>query len=325
MSIYMQSQRQAPLDSFSEALHYLRMSGTFYCTAEYTAPWAVSLAPTGGEARFHVITAGEAHLHGPGLEPRLLRTGDLVLLPHGAGHELADDPATPVLPDDAIKAEYLSDCYGQFRYRDGNDTRLVCVKAHFEDATAQRLIALLPRIIHVPASDTGARQSIQQTVEFIAQEARMLRPGGETIIKRLADILLIQAIRWWIENEPGARVGWLGALRDRQIGRVLMLIHRFPARDWTIAALAAEVAMSRSALAARFKDLVGESVMRYLVGWRMHLALMSLRQEKIDIGQLAERIGYQSESAFNRAFKRHVGVAPGAVRRGNGQAAAASG
>jgi AraC-like DNA-binding protein len=315
---YLPDAPQVPADSFSEALHYLRMSGTFYCTAEYTAPWAVSLAPTGGETRFHVITAGHAWLQGPGLERRLLKAGDLILLPHGAGHELADHPSTPILPDSAIKAEYLSDCYGQFRYREGRDTRLVCVKARFDDPASQRLIALLPAAIHVPGSDASALQSIGQTVSFIAQEARALRPGGEEIIKRLADILLIQAIRWWIENNAGASVGWLGALRDRQIGRVLMLIHRYPARDWTITALAREVAMSRSALAARFKELVGESVMRYVAGWRMHLAVTSLREGKVDIGQLAERMGYQSESAFNRAFKRYVGMAPGAVRRAIG-------
>jgi AraC-like DNA-binding protein len=315
---YLPDPPPAPTDSFSEALHYLRMSGTFYCTAEYAAPWAVSLAPTGGEARFHVITAGHAWLQSARLGRRLLQAGDLVLLPHGTGHELADDPSTPILPDSEIKAEYLSDCYGQFRYRHGRDTRLVCVKARFEDPAAQRLVALLPEVIHVPASDSGALQSIQQTVEFIAQEARSLRPGGEAIIKRLADILLIQAIRWWTERDSSTSVGWLGALRDRQVGRVLMLIHRYPAREWTIAALAQEVAMSRSALAARFKDLVGESVMRYIIGWRMHLAVTSLREGKVDIGQLAERMGYQSESAFSRAFKRYIGMAPGAVRKAMG-------
>lgn len=315
MTTYMPAQQRAAPDSFSEALHYLRMSGTFYCTAEYSAPWAISLAPTGGEARFHVVTAGQAYLWGKGIEKRLLQTGDLVLLPHGEGHEMASDPSVPILPDDAIKADYLSDCYGQFSYRGGRDMRLVCVKARFEDATAQRLIGLLPKIIHVPATDSRAMQSIEQTVRFIAQEARELRPGGEAVIKRLADILLIQTIRWWVESHPRARVGWLGALRDRQVGRVLSLIHRFPARDWTLNTLASEVAMSRSTLAARFKEMVGESVMTYLAGWRMHLAVTSLRQEKIDIGLLAERLGYQSESAFNRAFKRYVGVAPGTFRR----------
>lgn len=300
-----------PLD---EALHYLRMSGTFYCTAAWSAPWATLLPQTSGEARFHVITRGHAFLKGPGIESRRLKRGDLVLLPQGTGHELADDPATPVVPDGAVRGEFISDSYAHFRHGDGNDAQLVCVKARFNDPTAQRLIGLLPNIIHVPAEHTQTLEAIERTVHFIADEAQAMRAGGETIITRLADVLLVQAIRWWIEHEPNARLGWLGALRDPQVGRVIMLIHRQPARAWTVNTLASEVAMSRSLLAARFTELVGEPVMRYLTRWRMHLALTSLREEKIDIGQLAERLGYQSESAFNRAFKRYVGMPPGAVR-----------
>jgi AraC-like DNA-binding protein len=304
-----------PLD---EALHYLRMSGTFYCTAAWSAPWAVALPQTGGEARFHVITHGQAFLKGPGIESRHLKRGDLVLLPQGAGHELAGDPATPVTPIDAVHSEFISDSYAHFRHGEGKDTQLVCVKARFSDPTAQRLIGLLPNIIHVPAEHSRTLESIERTVRFIADEAQAMRAGGETIITRLADVLLVQAIRWWIEHEPNARIGWLGALRDRQIGRVIMLIHRQPARAWTVNTLATEVAMSRSLLAARFKELVGEPVMGYITRWRMHLALTSLREEKVDIGQLAEKLGYQSESAFSRAFKRYVGKPPGAVRASAG-------
>ena len=301
--------------ALDEALHYLRMSGTFYCRVDYERPWHVSLPATGGEARFHVITKGEAILQGEGIEPRTLKQGDLVLLPHGAGHELADDPSSPMLTNSDFATQYTSDHYALYRHgKGGPGTQLVCVKAKFDDPTSRRLISLLPKLIHVPAEHTTELESIGRTVAFIAAEAEALRPGGETIIKRLADILVIQAIRWWIEHEPGAQVGWLGALRDRQIGKAIMLIHRAPAHPWTIANLAAEAAMSRSAFAARFKELVGEPVMRYIAGWRMHLALTSLQEGKIDIGQLAERVGYQSESAFNRAFKRYVGVPPGAVR-----------
>jgi AraC-like DNA-binding protein len=300
-----------PLD---EALHYLRMSGTFYCTVSWSAPWATLLPATGGEARFHVITHGHAYLKGPGIELRRLKKGDLVLLPQGAGHQLADSPATPPLPDGAVRSEFFSDGYAHFTHGNANDTQLICVKARFHDPTAQRLISLLPKIIHVPSEDSETLESIEATIRFIAQEAHAMRPGGETILTRLADVLLVQTIRWWIENEPDARIGWLGALRDRQIGRVIMLIHRRPAHAWTLDSLAAEVAMSRSLLAARFKELVGEPVMRYITRWRMQLAVTTLREEKIDIGQLAGRLGYQSESSFNRAFKRYVGMPPGAVR-----------
>jgi AraC-like DNA-binding protein len=135
------------------------------------------------------------------------------------------------------------------------------------------------------------------------------------VITRLADILVIQAIRAWIERDPAARTGWLGALRDPQIGRAITLIHREPARDWSVASLAHEVAMSRSAFAARFTELTGEPPMHYVARWRMYTALTWLGEEDAGLGELAARLGYQSEAAFSRAFKRVIGVSPGAARR----------
>ena len=135
------------------------------------------------------------------------------------------------------------------------------------------------------------------------------------MITRLADVLVIQAIRWWLETDPGAQTGWLGALRDPLIGRALSLIHGDPARDWTVAALAAELAMSRSAFAARFTELVGEPVMQYVTRWRMRVAINGLRDDGATVAELAHRLGYRSEAAFARAFKRVIGVAPGAMKR----------
>ena len=156
---------------------------------------------------------------------------------------------------------------------------------------------------------------IASTLRFMAAEAREPRLGGETVITRLADILVIQAIRSWIEQDPAAQTGWLGALRDPQIGRAISLIHRDPARTWTVASLADEVAMSRSAFAARFAELVGEPPMHYVTRWRMHAAVTWLREDDATLGELALRLGYQSEAAFSRAFKRFMGLSPGAVRR----------
>jgi AraC-like DNA-binding protein len=152
-------------------------------------------------------------------------------------------------------------------------------------------------------------------VSLIAAETRHVRPGGDAVITRLADVLIIQAIRWWIETDPSAQTGWLGALRDEQIGHALSLIHGDPARPWTVASLADELPMSRSAFAARFTELVGEPVMQYLTRWRMRVALNVLRDEGATVGELADRLGYRSEAAFARAFKRVVGVAPGSVKR----------
>ena len=156
---------------------------------------------------------------------------------------------------------------------------------------------------------------IQSTLRLMAAEARELRPGGETIITRLADILIIQAIRSWMAEDPSAKTGWLGALQDKQIGYSIVLIQRDPAREWTVASLADEVAMSRSAFAARFKELVGESPMQYITHWRMNVALTWLQEENLSLGELAARLGYRSEAAFSRAFKRFIGVSPGAARR----------
>src|SRR5690606_25914325 len=139
---------------------------------------------------------------------------------------------------------------------------------------------------------------------LMAAEARTLQPGGEAVITRLADVLVIQAIRAWIAEDPAAQTGWHGALQDGQIGRVLLRIHRDPRQAWTVASLAEEAALSRSAFAARFAELVGEPPMQYVTRWRMYMALAWLKEEDPPLVELAQRLGYRSEAAFSRAFKR---------------------
>jgi len=196
----------------------------------------------------------------------------------------------------------------------GPPTALVCGAVRLEHPAAHELVRALPATILVGAGAPG-EEWIQTTLRLLAAEARSPRPGGEAVITRLADIIVIQAIRAWLETDPGARTGWLGAMRDPQIGRAIALVHDDPARDWTVAALAQELAMSRSAFAARFSELVGEPAMQYVTTWRMHLALAALQEGDATVAQLADRLGYRSEAAFARAFKRVVGMPPGAVRR----------
>ena len=185
----------------------------------------------------------------------------------------------------------------------------------FDHPAARNVVEILPPAIHLEPSGSPQLDWLQATLRLMAAEARELRPGGEAVITRLADILVVQAIRSWLESDPAAQSGWLGALQDKQIGRAIALIHREPARQWTVAGLARELAMSRSAFAARFTDLVGEPVMHYVARWRMQVAVDSLRDGEATVGQLANLLGYRSEAAFARAFKRVVGVPPGAVRR----------
>jgi AraC-like DNA-binding protein len=306
------------IDPLGEALHVLRMRGTFYSRCEFTAPWALDLPAFPGHLMFHVVTSGHCWLEGEGMEPRLLHPGDLGLVPHGEGHRLASEPGAAGWALMESPREDISERYEVIRLGgDGPATTLVCGTARFDHPAARHLIRLLPRTISVEAWRSPEMEWIPSTLRFMAAEAKALRPGGETVITRLADILVIQAIRSWIEQDPAAQLGWLGALRDPQIGHAITLIHRDPARPWTVATLAAEVAMSRSAFAARFTDLVGEAPMQYVMRWRMQTALTWLQEEDATVGELALRLGYGSEAAFSRAFKRFIGVSPGAVRRGD--------
>jgi AraC-like DNA-binding protein len=305
-----------PADPVGEALHLLRMSGSFYCLSEMTAPWGLVLPAFESSLMFHVVTAGECWLDVEGTPRRLLRPGDLALVPQGDGHRLDSDERAPGAKLFDLPRELLGDRYEMIRHGQGGPpTTILCGAVRFDHPVAQHLIRLLPRVIYVDAWTSPEAEWIQSTLRFLSSEAQTLRTGGETIITRLADILVIQAIRSWLARDPAAQTGWLGALRDRQIGRAIALIHREPTRNWTVASLAGEVAMSRSAFSARFTDLVGESAIQYATRWKMHAATSWLKEDRQTLSQVASRLGYESEAAFSRAFKRFTGVSPGALRR----------
>jgi AraC-like DNA-binding protein len=306
-------------DPLGEALHFLRMSGTFYCRSELTAPWALALPAVEGCLAFHVVMSGHCLLEVEGPPARLLQPGDLALVPHGEGHRLTSEPGVPAPRLDELRHEQVSERYAILHHGGGGKaTSLVCGAVRFDHPAAHHLVQLLPQVISVQASMSPQMDWMQSTLRLMAAEAMELRPGGETVITRLADILVIQAIRSWIQSDPAAQTGWLGALQDRQIGRAISLVHRELAHPWTLAELATEAAMSRSAFVARFTELVGEPPMRYVARWRMHIAVTCLKEENASLGDLANRLGYQSEAAFSRAFKRLVGVSPGSIRRMNG-------
>jgi AraC-like DNA-binding protein len=306
----------APSDPLGEALHFLRMNGAFYCRSELTAPWGMTMMPMPGYVWFHVVTTGRLWLEAGDGEPTLLQPGDLGLVPHGEGHVLRSEPGVDAPGVLDLDREEISDRYEILRHGGGGaPTLLVCGAVRFDHPAARNLVEILPPLLHLEGSSSPHLDWMQSTLRLMAVEARELRPGGEAVITRLGDILVVQAIRAWLETDAAARTGWLGALQDRQIGRALALIHREPSRAWTVASLADELAMSRSAFAARFTELVDEPVMQYLTRWRMQVAVNSLREEGATVAELANRLGYRSEAAFARAFKRVIGVPPGAVKR----------
>lgn len=309
-------------DPLGETLHLLRLNGTLYCRSELTAPWGIDMPPFEDYMMFHVVTAGHCWLEIPGEEPRLLQQGSLTLVPHGLGHTIRSHPTADITPLFDIPVEKVSDRYEVMRFggdrgagsHNGEVTHLTCGVVSFDHVVGQQLIAQLPKILQIDTWRDEEDSWLQSTLRFIAREAKALRPGGETVITHLADILIIQAIRTWIDTAPEANQGWLSALRDKQVGRALAAIHRQPEKDWTVDSLAKEVGMSRSGFSARFTHLVGESAKHYLTHWRMQLARAQLRGTKDTLTILADRFGYQSEAAFCRAFKRVFGVSPGSIR-----------
>jgi AraC-like DNA-binding protein len=304
-----------PVDPLGRALHLLRMNGAFYCRSELSAPWGLALPAMPGYLWFHVVIAGGLYLETPDGPSELLASGELALVPRGTGHRLRSDPQAPAPDILSLDRDQVSDRYELLRHGGGGaPTALICGALRLEHPAARNLVRALPPSILIGGGDPGA-ESIQTTLRLLAAEARHPRPGGEAVITRLADIIVIQAIRAWIDTNPGARSGWLGALRDPAVGRAIALVHEDPARAWTVDALAAELAMSRSAFSARFTALVGEPVMQYVTNWRMQLALATLQGGQATVAELADQLGYRSEAAFARAFKRVIGTPPGTVRR----------
>jgi len=306
------------IDPLGEALHFLHMNGMLYSRSEFKAPWGLELPPLQNRLMFHVVISGRCWLELDGQPPQFLQPGDFALVPHGEGHTLLSAPGVTAKHLYDVPSQMLSERYEVLRQDGGGEPiSMICGVIRFDHPAAHQLIKLLPKFIFIEAWRSPHQDWIQSTLRFMASEAKELKPGGETVITRLADILVIQAIRSWIADDPAAQTGWLGALNDKRIGYAILLMQRNPEIAWTVESLAEEVNMSRSAFAARFKDLVGESPLQYLTGWRMNTALTRLKEEKISMGHLAEQLGYQSEAAFSRAFKRYIGLSPGEARRGN--------
>jgi AraC-like DNA-binding protein len=304
------------VDPLGEALHFLRLTGAFYCRTELGAPCGLTMPPMGDSLSFHAVIAGSCQLTADGHDTVTLDVGDVVLVPHGRGHQLVTQPgvSTPSIFD--LPHDYLSDRYAVLRHgvEGGERVELICGAVQFEHPAAGNLIGVLPAVIHVRDDGSTSTSGIRGMLDMMGSEARELRAGGETIVTRLCDIVVIQAIRCWLEHDPQARTGWLGALRDVQIGRAITAIHRNPGGDWTVASLAVVALMSRSAFAARFTELVGEPALHYVTRWRMAIAVDQLSDHRTSIAHVAAMVGYESEASFSRAFKRTIGYPPSQAR-----------
>ena len=298
-------------DTLGETLYSLRLNGVIYANSELTAPWGIEMPPMEGKMMFHIVTKGSCWLRLPNQSDICLQTGELALLPRGEGHFFSSNSDLDCVPFFDIpvnkqSARFESICYGG----DGEETLLTCGVLSFDHIAGEKLISQLPPLIHVRNENKQLPAQLQSLVRLMAEEASSLRAGGETVVAHLADVIVIQAIRFWIEHSPEANSGWLGALKDPKIGKALAAIHAHPESAWTVERLAEQAGMSRSGFSAKFSEVIGTSAKQYLTEWRMNLARMKIMQSPISLVDLAEELGYRSEAAFSRAYKRVFGVPP---------------
>jgi AraC family transcriptional regulator, alkane utilization regulator len=304
-------------DVLADILQSIHLQSTLYCRAKMGAPWGFRVSKR-AVASFHIVTGGTCWLTVEGIDKSVLLTeGDLVILPHGHAHTMTDHPETPVtrLEDLVPKQPVGRDgiFYGEGQ---GAVTTLVCGGLQLEDHTTNPLFSILPPFLHLKSRHGQSNPWLQAIVQLVKAEASANQPAAETIITRLSEVLFIQAVRAYMSTVSDGDTGWFNALKDPQIGQALTLIQHQPEEPWTVESLACRVSLSRSAFSAKFKQLVGESPMQYVTRVRLTKAAALLRTNSATLVEVATSIGYDSEVAFSKAFRRYFGMAPGAYRQG---------
>jgi len=332
------------IDVLSDVLRVVRLSGAVFFTAEFSSPWAIQSPPAEALASivkldaecvvlFHVLIDGDCVVECPSHAGVKMEAGDVIVFPHGDPHTMGSHDAGKATPIGAVftpggRDELPRICFGG----GGLASRLVCGYLNC-DQRFSPLIGALPTMLLVrsrdnyagiEAIDAGGRRPMAvprgtgtwlgTTIKFTINEARSLRPGNSAVLGRLTELMFVEILREYMQRLPEDHGGWLAGLNDPHVGNALRLLHASPMRNWTVEELARETAMSRSALAERFTQLVGEAPMRYLANWRMQLAKQLLREGIHSIQEVATRVGYESEAAFNRAFKRATGFPPATWR-----------
>lgn len=302
------------MDVLSDVLSALRLESTVFAHGALARPWGIR-TEAHEEYAFHVVADGGCWLEVDGVTPIELGSGDVVIIGRGRGHALRDARTSRTMP----LMEFLET--GGFASRPAADgTKLVCGCFQLESLPDDPLLAALPPVMHA-RSLVREIGWLGETIKVLDRESASEEPGADTVVNRLCDALFVFVLRRLLAELPAGERGWLHALVDPQLGPALRAIHEKPADPWTVADLASRAGMSRSAFAAHFAEVVGEAPIEYLSRWRLRKAASMLRAGNAGIAEIAGRVGYDSEAAFSKAFKRSLGITPGAFRRGDGVAA----
>lgn len=325
-------------DTLSDLLRSVRIRGAVFYYVSCSTPWSAEAPPAGEIAgavmpgcehvmEYHMIAKGNAWVAVSGMPPVKIAAGDVVMFPQGDSHVLSSAPSVEPLRQ---TAEWVFSVRNEpkpmpIAYHHGVVEAGAILPAQDADMVAvcgflgcdlkpfNPLIAALPRILHLPASRTG--DLVGHVINQAVMESNNPQPGGSAVLERLSEMMFVDAARRYLDSLPADATGWLAGLRDRFVGKALNLMHERPDQTWTVDDLAHEVGLSRSALHERFMKFLGLPPMQYLTSWRIQLGSRLLRDTNRNVATIALEVGYDSEAAFSRAFKRMVGMPPAAWRR----------
>ncbi len=317
------------MDALSDVLRVAHLTGGVFLHAEFSEPWCMAArvppeqcAPALGPAShliiYHYIVEGHLRIRveGEDGEDIVIGAGELVLLPRNDMHLMGSDLSLPpVAGSDIIHPPKDGGLYSIHHGGAGRRTRMICGFLGCDSAEGNPVISTLPPLLKLNVEQSGAGEWIRSTFRYAADEIAAGRPGSETVLAKLSELLFVEAVRRYAEVLPDGQTGWLAGLHEPYVARALALLHRDITRRWTVDDLSREVGLSRSALADRFIRLIGVPPMHYLANWRMQVATQKLRNTNASLAQIAAIVGYESEAAFSRAFKKAFSVAPATWRR----------
>jgi AraC-like DNA-binding protein len=315
------------MDVLSEVLRVVKLQGALFFNGEFSAPWCLSsaltpavaerLAPGAGHLIiFHFLTEGRAYARLPDGTRHELTAGDIVIFPHGNAHFLGN--GSPERPVDSFRtfAKNLTQGLKVARFGGGGEiTRFVCGFLACEPRLSEVFLAGLPPLLTVQAVKEPSGQWLEHAIRFSVGDGNEPNAGSGVVVAKLSEVLFVETLRRYINRLPPGETGWLAGARDPVIGQALALMHKDPAHPWTIEVVARGVGLSRTRLAERFRHFLGESPMAYLAQWRLKLGAEMLQSSDDSIAGIAAAVGYGSEAAFNRAFKREFDSPPAQFRR----------
>jgi len=315
------------VDALSDVLKIVALKGAVFYNAEFSAPWsfrspasqfiAQHFGPDAGHVIiYHLLTEGVAWAQIEGGRRVELSPGDIVVFPHGDPHLMGNGSPTEAVDNGKELARILSQGLTVTRMGgSGAVTKFVCGYMTCEPQVSSLILAGLPPLLRINIRNDASGAWLENSIRFSVANASSSNAGAEAVLAKLSEALFIETLRRYVALLPAAATGWLAGARDPNVGKVLGLLHSQPGRHWTIGALAASAGVSRAVLAERFRHFVGEPPISYLTRWRLQLGARLLTTTRHSVAEVAAQVGYDSEAAFNRAFKRAFNVPPGRFRR----------